>query len=64
MSRVYDFRQDEVGRWVVLLTCGHSYPVRHRPPYVNRPWVLTQEGRAERIGQPWRCKECEQRAAA
>lgn len=58
MTTIYDFRQDDLGRWQVLLTCGHTNPVRHRPPYVNRPWVLTREGRQERIGQPWRCREC------
>src|SRR5690606_18985219 len=44
MSRIYDFRQDEHGRWEALLECGHVMPVRHRPPYINRPWVLTAEG--------------------
>ena len=39
------FEQDEAGDWVALLECGHRQHVRHRPPWRERPWVLTAEGR-------------------
>lgn len=64
MSRIYDFRQDEHGRWEALLECGHVMPVRHRPPYINRPWVLTAEGRNSRIGADLPCKACRDREEA
>ena len=61
---IHDFHQDAKGHWFALLACGHSEPVRHRPPYINRGWLLTEEGRAGQIGKRWRCRECEQRRAA
>lgn len=64
MSRIYDFRQDEHGRWEALLECGHVMPVRHRPPYINRPWVLTEEGRNSRIGADLPCKTCKDQQEA
>ena len=64
MSRIYDFRQDEHGRWEALLECGHVMPVRHRPPYINRPWVLTEEGRNSRIGADLPCKTCKDQGEA
>lgn len=64
MSRIYDFRQDEHGRWEALLECGHVMPVRHRPPYINRPWVLTEEGRRGELGRRMVCKACRDRGEA
>lgn len=56
------FEQDEVGDWVAVLECGHRQHVRHRPPWQERPWVLTAEGRRELIGSPLRCRDCEEEA--
>ena len=56
---VVAFHQDETGDWVADLVCGHRQHVRHRPPWTLRPWVLTPEGRAERIGASLECVLCE-----
>lgn len=56
---IIDFAQDEVGDWVAYLACGHRQHVRHQPPWINRPWVLTAAGRAEKIGICLNCKLCD-----
>ena len=56
--RIVGFHQDEVGDWVAELECGHSQHVRHDPPFVSRPWVVTEEGRAERLGTTLDCPPC------
>jgi tellurite methyltransferase len=53
------FHQDEAGDWVAKLRCGHGQHVRHRPPFWVREWVLTQEGRASRIGVELSCVLCD-----
>lgn len=55
---ITDFTQDEEGHWVAILACGHRQHVRHRPPLVERPWVLTAAGRATRLGQSLNCRHC------
>ncbi len=57
--RIVSFKQDEAGDWVAELECGHGYHMRHRPPWQDRAWVLTPEGRAERIGIELECVRCE-----
>ena len=57
------FEQDEVGDWVALLACGHRQHVRHRPPWQEREWVLTADGRQERLGSPLECVECDEDGA-
>jgi hypothetical protein len=52
------FRQDEEQQWVAELECGHTQHVRHDPPLVERPWVLTPAGRAARLGQQLGCAKC------
>lgn len=52
------FHQDEEGHWVADLACGHGQHVRHNPPWNNRPWVLTAEGRAAQLGQILMCRKC------
>jgi hypothetical protein len=61
---IVGFHQDEQGDWVAELACGHNQHVRHRPPWIVRPWVLTPEGRQARIGQRLDCKRCDESAAA
>jgi hypothetical protein len=56
--RIAGFHQDEEGHWVADLECGHSQHVRHDPPWQNRPWVLTAEGRAQFIGLELTCVKC------
>jgi len=53
------YHQDEEQHWVAQLACGHNQHVRHRPPFFERPWVLTEEGRAARLGTPLDCKKCD-----
>jgi tellurite methyltransferase len=57
-STIVRFQQDEDRDWVAELSCGHRQHMRHRPPLVERPWVLTFEGRASKIGHPIACAEC------
>jgi hypothetical protein len=61
---IVGFRQDEHGDWVAELACGHRRHVRHRPPFESRPWVVTAEGRRERLGTPLECGLCEGGEAA
>lgn len=53
------FHQDDLGDWVAELRCGHGQHVRHRPPFWSRPWVLTAEGRAGKVGAFLPCVLCE-----
>jgi len=53
------FETDDVGDWVALLECGHRQHVRHRPPWQERPWVLSAEGREGRIGSALECPACD-----
>jgi hypothetical protein len=53
------FEPDEHGDWVALLECGHRQHVRHRPPWQERPWVVSAEGRESRVGRPLECLLCE-----
>lgn len=53
------FRQDDHGDWVADLSCLHSQHVRHRPPFQERPWVVTAEGRASRMGGDIDCPLCD-----
>ncbi len=52
------FRQDEEGHWVAQLACGHTQHVRHDPPLVSRPWVLSAAGRQARVGESLACVRC------
>jgi hypothetical protein len=57
--RIAGFHQDEESHWVADLDCGHSQHVRHNPPWTNRPWVVTEEGRQSHIGREIDCKKCD-----
>jgi len=56
---IVGFRQDETGAWVAELGCGHSQHVRHEPPWQNRPWVTSEQGRCAQLGTPLDCGYCE-----
>lgn len=56
---IVNFHQDEENHWVADLSCGHSQHVRHDPPWQNRPWVMTEYTRQQKIGFTLECKECE-----
>lgn len=56
--RIVDFHQDEERHWVARLECGHDQHVRHDPPWKNRPWVTTEQGRREHLGATLHCVKC------
>lgn len=53
------FHQDELGDWVADLACGHGQHVRHQPPFQVRPWAVTPEGRASKLGAELDCVRCD-----
>jgi tellurite resistance-related uncharacterized protein len=55
------FHEDAEAHWVAELACGHQQHVRHQPPFTLRPWVLTAQGRTERLGQSLECGLCDRR---
>jgi hypothetical protein len=57
--KIVGFHQDHEHHWVAELECGHNQHVRHDPPWINRPWTTTAEGRNNTIGQTLRCKKCD-----
>ena len=61
--RIIGFHQDDERHWVADLECGHSQHVRHDPPWQQRRWVITVEGRGERIDTVLDCPLCEQPTA-
>ena len=56
--RIVGFHLDDQNHWVAQLECGHNQHVRHDPPWTNRPWVVTPEGRAQVLGQTLPCLKC------
>ncbi|MGD9785207.1 MAG: DUF3565 domain-containing protein [Hyphomicrobiaceae bacterium] len=61
-QRIVGFYEDIAGDFVAMLSCGHEQHVRHKPPLVERPWVLTPEGRARMVGQEVDCVQCTREA--
>ena len=59
MRPIAGFHRDEASDWVAELSCGHGQHVRHNPPLAERPWVLTAEGREQRIGSELDCLLCD-----
>jgi hypothetical protein len=58
-QRIAGFHQDEEQHWVAQLACGHNQHVRHNPPWTNRAWATTSEGRAKFMGTELDCKKCD-----
>ena len=56
--KIVAFHQDGHGDWVADLECGHTQHVRHNPPWQNRPWAITTEGRSAQLGKELPCKKC------
>jgi len=56
------YHTDDEGHWVAQLACGHNQHVRHHPPWQERPWVITAEGREGMLGSLLECKKCDQGA--
>lgn len=57
---IIGFHLDEENDWVADLACGHAQHVRHNPPWQNRPWVMTEQGRKEKLGVRLECEKCEE----
>lgn len=58
--KIVGYHLDEEGEWVAELDCFHGFHVRHDPPLVSRPWVLTAEGRTTKLGAALNCLRCDQ----
>lgn len=58
-SAITGYHLDEENHWVAQLACGHNQHVRHQPPFFNRPWTQTEEGRETMLGLPLDCKKCD-----
>ena len=56
---IVGFHRDEEGDWAADLDCGHAQHTRHRPPFVNRPWVVSAAGRESMLGRPLDCLRCD-----
>jgi len=56
---IVGYHQDEINDWVAELDCGHFQHVRHDPPWKNRPWVVTAEGRQSKLGELLQCVKCD-----
>lgn len=62
-SVIVSFHQDDCGDWIAELACGHSRHIRHTPPWLVSPWVLTEEGRRSFLGSELECSQCERTPA-
>ena len=54
--KIIGFHQDEAQEWVADLEWGHKQHVRHTPPWLKRPWVVSPEGRRSRLRYTLDCK--------
>lgn len=59
LQSIQGYHTDQENHWVAELTCGHNQHVRHDPPWQNRPWVITAEGRTSMLGHQLECKKCD-----
>lgn len=58
-QKIVSYHLDEEGDWVAELSCDHFQHVRHQPPFINRPWVVTETGRKQMLGLELNCKKCD-----
>ncbi|HEX6137538.1 MAG TPA: DUF3565 domain-containing protein [Casimicrobiaceae bacterium] len=56
---IVGFHRDVGRHWVAELACGHFQHVRHAPPWTNRPWVTTPQGRERALGRLLECRKCD-----
>lgn len=61
---IVGYHQDNEQHWVAELACGHNQHVRHDPPWVNRQWVTSAEGRRGYLGTLLNCRKCDRNEAA
>jgi len=56
---IIGFHTDQENHWVAQLACEHFQHVRHNPPWMNRLWVTTDEGRETMLGYQLNCIKCD-----
>lgn len=61
-SAIINYHLDEEKHWVAELECGHFQHVRHNPPWQNRPWVTSENGRQAKLGELLECIKCDQQS--
>jgi len=61
---IVGFHQDEFADWVAELACGHNQHVRHNPPFIKRPWVVSLAGRQAALGKQLDCVLCNEQHEA
>ncbi len=54
------FEQDDENYWVAIPACGHRQHVRHNPPFVERPWVISPATRQAMLAYPLDCPKCQE----
>ncbi len=59
---IVGYHQDQNNDWVAELACDHFQHVRHNPPWVIRPWVISEQGRASMLGEYLSCIKCDEGA--
>ncbi|MBI4851102.1 MAG: DUF3565 domain-containing protein [Acidobacteria bacterium] len=57
--KITGFHVDKENHWVAELDCSHNQHVRHNPPLTSRPWVITKQGREEKLGAILNCLKCD-----
>jgi len=62
IRKITGYEKDDEGHWKAVLDCGHHQHLRHNPPLISRPWVLSEAGRNSRIGSELNCKQCDEEA--
>ncbi len=58
-QKITGYHLDEENDWVAKLECHHGQHVRHNPPFIQRPWVVTEKGRKDKIGEVLNCLKCD-----
>ncbi|MBC3766178.1 DUF3565 domain-containing protein [Neptunicella marina] len=53
------YHKDDENHWVAQLSCGHFQHIRHNPPWTNRPWTQTEQGRLGMLGHELNCLKCD-----
>lgn len=57
--KITQFHDDSAGDCYALLDCLHTRHFRHNPPFDDRPWTLSEDGRAGMIGETTECVRCD-----
>jgi tellurite methyltransferase len=57
--KICGYYKDVRDDWVAELACFHGQHVRHAPPFTNRPWVETAQGREDKLGMELDCVRCD-----